>query len=256
MTFCPSLPSVAGMVEHAQSDRARIDQAFAIVMSRLSEDEKQQYEMEVLPYLVSGSYDQFFHTSAFNAQHLPKGTKPAQPTGDRRRRKAIASMQMCDFTRCAQCGAMLVDEHVEGEMLVCDCGTLVREEEDGYELAYHDRENYEYRTNSIYKRPNHLQEVLLQLQGLEKTVVPAEVMERVRGEVKKYRLDAATITMSQVRDILRRLKLPKMYEHAAQIVHALSGRPPIVIPEDVEARIKRMFNEVCRPFRHGDSDSI
>ena len=96
----------------------------------------------------------------------------------------------------------------------------------------------------MYKRANHLNELLLQLQGLERTIVPAAVIDRVKAEATKYRIEAPKITMAQVRSILQRLKLPKMYEHSAQIVHTLTGKPPIVIPEDVEVRLKTMFQEL------------
>ena len=55
---------------------------------------------------------------------------------------------------------------------------------------------------------------LLQLQGLERTIVPAAVIDRVKAEATKYRIEASKITMAKGRSILERLKLPKMYEHS------------------------------------------
>lgn len=56
--------------------------------------------------------------------------------------------------------------------------------------------------------------------------------------------------MSQVRNILQRLKLSKYYDHTAQIVHILSGKPPIVIPLEVEQRIKQMFAEAMPVYEN------
>lgn len=238
----PALPRVMDAIDLAASDRMRIEQAYRHVTSRLQGKEQLDYDMDVAPFLDGHRpYREFLAASKFHETYLPQGEKP-RIKGDRRRKRALPHIDVTWHT-CSSCGTVLPDEQVEGEDFVCDCGLLLREDE-GFELGYKERENYEYRTNSIYRRPNHLNEMLAQLQGLEKTIVPLDILDRVRAEAHKYRIDTAAITMSQVRAILQRLRLPKFYEHSAQIVHTLSGRPPIVIPEAVEQRLKGMFNEL------------
>lgn len=244
--FRPVLPGVIDSIRSGVSDRGRIEQAYAIVSAQLSPEERERYDLEVMPYLISGEYNDFLEASDRNHKYLPRGDKPRIKC-DRRRKRAMMNLDV-DFSRCPGCGAVVVDEHVDGEGVACDCGLEIRGDEECFELGYKERENYEYRTNSIYKRPNHLQEVLLQLQGMEKKPVEREALDRVREEARKYRIDVSKITMAEVRTILERLSLPKLYEHSAQIVHTLSGRPPIIIPEEVEARIKRMFNELMPVF--------
>lgn len=98
--------------------------------------------------------------------------------------------------------------------------------------------------------PDHLHEILSQLKGEEKHTVDPGILEKVRAEARKYRIEVESITMSQVRSILQRLKLSKYYDHTAQIVAILSGKPPIVIPPEIEKRIKQMFNEAMPVYEN------
>lgn len=244
--FKPELPSSSVDTIYAgTSDRSRIEQAYALVSSQLPAEERAEYDSEVLHFIVSGDYASFMEASERNRRYMPRGEKPIARR-DRRRKRGQMAVES-DFIRCSGCGSVILDNH-DGQGLECECGLEIRRDDSvGYEIGYNERGNYEYRTNSIYKRPNHLHEVLMQLQGVEKGAVDDADIDRIKEEARKYRIDLNTITMAQVRTILERLRLPKLYEHSANIVHTLSGRPPIVIPEHVEMRIKAMFNEVCIP---------
>ena len=263
----PGLPRIVDSIDVADGDRVRIEQAYRFVVDQLHRDPERllRYDLNVAPFLDgTGTYRDFLAASEVHRTLLPQGEKPAV-RGDRRRKRALPCIETT-WQTCASCGAILSDEYTEGEDFVCDCGLILREEEN-YGIGYKEREHYEvgtkrilpaepdpprrtrpsssqYRSNSVYKRANHLNELLLQLQGLERTIVPSEVIDKVKAEAAKYRIETTKITMAQVRSILQRLKKPKMYEHAAQIVHTLTGKPPIVIPEDVEVRLKTMFQEL------------
>lgn len=135
------------------SDAFRIRQAYNFVSSRLSREDAEEYDLDV-SHLVFGSeasYKDFWISSRFNALHLPQGEKPAT-RGDRRRKRA--RLPEPEWQRCPSCGATLCDEFVDGESLLCDCGLVLREGDREAEVGFIERENYEHRTNSIYKKPS------------------------------------------------------------------------------------------------------
>ena len=62
------------------------------------------------------------------------------------------------------------------------------------------------------------------LQGTERSQVPPEVVEAVREEFKRQRVqDKRKITKLAVRRHLKRIKKTRYYDHCAQIARELSG---------------------------------
>ena len=122
-------------------------------------------------------------------------------------------------------------------------------------LAYTD-DSYDYCSFS-YKRINHFNEWLQQFQGKEGTEIPDSVLqatmqrlwdERVRGPDQ--------ITTHRVRDVLKKLKLRRWYEHSVSIACRLTGRmPPRMSPEQEEQcrlmflAIQHSFETHCPPDR-------
>lgn len=100
-----------------------------------------------------------------------------------------------------------------------------------------------------YKRGNHLSEWLAQVQGKETTDIPDEIYDRILVDIKKQRIDnMSDVSPKKVKDILKRLKLNKYYEHIPQIVYRLSGQPMPNFPAELEERLKNMFKMVQTPF--------
>ena len=52
----------------------------------------------------------------------------------------------------------------------------------------------------------------------------------------------------KVRDILKKLKYNKYYEHIPHIINKLNGIPPPVMSRDNEEKLRRMFKEIQIPF--------
>ena len=76
-----------------------------------------------------------------------------------------------------------------------------------------------------YKRINHFNEWLAQIQAKESTDIPAEVFEAIINELKKERItDIGNIKTSKIREILKKLKFNKYYEHAAHIMNRINGK--------------------------------
>ena len=63
--------------------------------------------------------------------------------------------------------------------------------------------------------------------------------------------DPNDITQKRVRDVLRKLRLRKAYDHVAQITARLSGNPPLRIPLATEEQLRNMFLRMQPAFaRH------
>ena len=104
-------------------------------------------------------------------------------------------------------------------------------------------------TNFTYKRSNHFDAWLSCIQGKESTIVPSEILEQVKREIKKRRISMAHATIKHVREILKALKLRKMYEHVAQITSKVTGRNCPMLSPNIEEKARYMFVAVQGPFQ-------
>lgn len=107
-----------------------------------------------------------------------------------------------------------------------------------------------------YRRINHFKEYLRQVQGKSKVKVRKVVYERLRNELKKYRIQSERATPHIVRRMLRAAGLQKFYEHVPAITSHINprGYSPIFIPEDREEELANMFQRTETPFIKCRSD--
>ena len=98
-----------------------------------------------------------------------------------------------------------------------------------------------------YKRINHFREILAQFQAKESTNIPREVMENVRAQIKKERIEISAISNKKAKEILKKLGYNKYYEHIPFIKDKLGIRPPVMTP-DLEDRLCSLFIEIQRPY--------
>lgn len=103
-----------------------------------------------------------------------------------------------------------------------------------------------------YKRVNHFNDWMAQIQARENNSVPNEVLEQVMKELVARRVRRASdITIPVVRDVLKHLKLRKAYEHVTQIVCRLTGQPPPRLHPHLEECCRIMFIQIQPSFeRH------
>ena len=58
-----------------------------------------------------------------------------------------------------------------------------------------------------YKRINHFREILAQFQAKETTLIPDEIIENIRQQIKKERLDITTMSNKRTKDVLKKIKI-------------------------------------------------
>lgn len=128
-----------------------------------------------------------------------------------------------------------------------DCGSIEHVTVEHEKPSYH-QSNTEI-TYFAYKRINHLNECISQIQGKETTDIPQEVYDMILLEIKKQKItNMADLTPKKLRSILKKLRLNRYYEHLIHLVNKLTG---INIPHfdpDVEERLRIMFKMIQPAF--------
>ena len=98
-----------------------------------------------------------------------------------------------------------------------------------------------------YKRINHFKEILAQFQGKETTQIPIEVIENIKLQIKKERIDLSQISNNKTKEILKKLGYNKYYEHIPFIKDKLGIKPPIMSPE-LEETLCNLFMDIQGPY--------
>ena len=98
-----------------------------------------------------------------------------------------------------------------------------------------------------YKRINHFKEILAQFQGKETTQIPLDVIENIKLQIKKQRIELDQITNIKTKEILKNLGYNKYYEHIPFIKDKLGIKPPIMSPE-LEETLCNLFIELQAPY--------
>ena len=98
-----------------------------------------------------------------------------------------------------------------------------------------------------YKRINHFKEIIAQFQGKETTQIPPEVIENIKQQIKKERIDLSLITNQKTKEILKKLGYNKYYEHIPFIKDKLGIKPPVMSPE-LEETLFNLFIELQGPY--------
>ena len=107
-----------------------------------------------------------------------------------------------------------------------------------------------------YKRINHFNEWLAQFQAKESTEIPQEVFDLILVELKKERIiDTKKIKQTKIREILKKLKLNKYYEHVPHIINRINGENAPIMSREVEEKLRFMFKEIQPSFhKHCPAD--
>ena len=149
---------------------------------------------------------------------------------------------------CSKCNGEVIINYMEGISICISCG------EQEFILIDSDKPNYKepsYESNYFaYKRINHFNEWLSQFQAKESTDIPNDIIEKIMVELKKERIfNVANISNSKIREILKKIKLNKFYEHIPYIINKINGKPPPNISKHLEEKLRYMFKEIQNPFQ-------
>jgi len=148
---------------------------------------------------------------------------------------------------CHECGVEKTLYISDGKLICNSCG------EETSILVDSDKPSYKDPPREVsyfaYKRINHFNEWLAQFQAKESTDIPQDVYDNIIIELKKERIvNMSELTPLKLREILKKLKKNKYYEHIPHIINKLNGIPPPVMSRQTEEELRRMFKEIQLPF--------
>ena len=150
---------------------------------------------------------------------------------------------------CKLCNSSsFIYDSKNGNEVCCKCGlsNFLLVSEDSPHVF---NENIEQINVFNYKRHNHFQECLNQLQAKENTTIPENIIRDLREEFKKYNItDKNIITPSLVKNYLKKLRYSKYYEHIPTIINELCGIDAPKMTRELEEQLKIMFDEIQIPF--------
>ena len=162
--------------------------------------------------------------------------------------RGITSIENDSYGECPECTAEMIFSANEAIFTCADCG------HQQFVLIDSDKPSYKDPPREVsyyaYKRINHFNEWLAQFQAKESTEIPAEVYDAICAELKKERiLDYRTLARQKVREILKKLKYNKYYEHVPHIINRLNGQHAPVMTREVEEKLRYMFKEIQPSFQ-------
>ena len=155
--------------------------------------------------------------------------------------KFIVESDICQYCRK---GELIPIDH-EGIMVCNQCHKhiqyLVENEKPSYKEPPKEACFY------AYKRINHFREILAQFQAKETTQIPEEVLENIKNQIRKERIDLSQLNNKKAKDILKKLGYNKYYEHIPFIKDKLGIKPPVVT-QDLEESLCNLFMEIQGPY--------
>ena len=149
-----------------------------------------------------------------------------------------------DICRFCKKGEMIPIDH-EG-ILVCNlCSKIMKY------LVENEKPSYKDPPKEVcfyaYKRINHFREILAQFQAKESTQIPEEVIENIKLQIKKERIDISQLNNKRAKEILKKLGYNKYYEHIPFIKDRLGIKPPIMSSE-LEELLCNLFMDIQSPY--------
>lgn len=157
-------------------------------------------------------------------------------------------------TLCNKCNIQQICLQQESVMLCPNCGAqellLIEQNRPLF------RQQSKEASHFSYRRINHFREWCSQVQGKESTDIPDEIFEKILQEIKKEKImDTTKISYTKMREILKRLRINKYYEHINYIINRINGVPTPHFTPELEDKLCSMFKEIQGPFlKHRPKD--
>jgi len=133
----------------------------------------------------------------------------------------------------------------EGVLICNNCSTNVQY------LIENEKPSYKEPPKEVcfyaYKKINHFKEILAQFQGKETTQIPPDVIENLKQQIKKERININKLTYYETKGLLKKLGYNKYYEHINFIKDKLGIKPPI-ISQELEESLCNFFMEIQYPY--------
>ena len=152
------------------------------------------------------------------------------------------------WTVCDKCNSEMIICLNEANITCSKCGHQEALLVDTDKPSYKDppREACYY----AYKKINHFNEWLAQFQAKESTEIPDDVYDAILFQLKREQItDMSKLKPTKMREILRKMKCSKYYEHIPHIINRLNGQHAPFMSREDEERLRHMFREIQPSFK-------
>tara|TARA_B100001094_G_scaffold183975_1_gene178240 strand:- start:236 stop:1201 length:966 start_codon:yes stop_codon:yes gene_type:complete len=148
---------------------------------------------------------------------------------------------------CETCNSKLCLSDLTSELYCIKCG------KSNNILVITDKVSYSDPQSEItyytYKRINHFNEWLAQFQAKERTDLPNEIYGNILNELKKNKyIVIQNLKYNDIREILKKLKYNKYYEHIPHILSIITGKNAPTLDRKSEEILRSLFKEIQIPF--------
>ena len=156
---------------------------------------------------------------------------------------------------CSKCKkGELIKSTYDGIMICNKCHVIMRY------LIHNDKPSYKEPPKEIsfyaYRRINHFKEILSQFQAKETTDINPDIIENIKNQIKKERIDLKTLNNKQTKEILKKLGYNKYYEHITFIKDKIGIKPPIMNAK-LEEILCNLFIDIQIPYsKYCPSDRV
>jgi hypothetical protein len=152
------------------------------------------------------------------------------------------------WTNCELCGNEMIMCLNEANLTCSKCG------HQEFILVDSDKPSYKDPPREVcyyaYKKINHFNEWLAQFQAKESTEIPNEVYDMILIQLKKERItNMSSLKPTKLREILRKMKCSKYYEHIPHIINRLNGQNAPFMSREDEEKLRHMFREIQPSFK-------
>lgn len=152
------------------------------------------------------------------------------------------------WTTCEVCGNEMIMCLNEANLTCSKCG------QQEFILVDSDKPSYKDPPREVcyyaYKKINHFNEWLAQFQAKESTEIPHEIYDTILIQLKKERItNMSTLKPTKLREILRKMKASKYYEHIPHIINRLNGQNAPFMSREDEEKLRHMFREIQPSFK-------
>jgi len=152
------------------------------------------------------------------------------------------------WTNCELCGNEMTMCLNEANLTCSKCG------HQEFILVDSDKPSYKDPPREVcyyaYKKINHFNEWLAQFQAKESTEIPNDIYDSILVQLKKERItNMSTLKPTKLREILRKMKCSKYYEHIPHIINRLNGQNAPFMSREDEEKLRHMFREIQPSFK-------
>lgn len=152
------------------------------------------------------------------------------------------------WTNCEVCGNEMIMCLNEANLTCSKCG------HQEFILVDSDKPSYKDPPREVcyyaYKKINHFNEWLAQFQAKESTEIPQDIYDAILVQLKKERItNMSALKPTKLREILRKMKCSKYYEHIPHIINRLNGQNAPFMSREDEEKLRHMFREIQPSFK-------